>query len=70
MTSPHGPGGPTRRRLLRTGTLTAGALAFATAVSPWAAQAQETPGADGPLWLRYRRPADSDLLTQFRAAFK
>lgn len=70
MTSPHGPGRPTRRGLLRTGTLTAGALAFATAVSPWAAQAQETPGPDGPLWLRYRPPSDPGLLAQFRAAFK
>ncbi|MFB9660410.1 alpha-glucuronidase family glycosyl hydrolase [Glycomyces mayteni] len=70
MTSPHGPGRLSRRGLLRTGTLTAGALAFATAVSPWAAQAQETDAADGPLWLRYREPADPDLLAQYRAAFK
>ncbi|MCD0444958.1 hypothetical protein LO763_15170 [Glycomyces sp. A-F 0318] len=76
MTSPHGPGRPrvSRRGLLRTGTLTAGAVALAAAASPWAApgtaRAQEVAGDDGPLWLRYLRVADPDRLDRYRDVFK
>ncbi|SDE17390.1 alpha-glucuronidase family glycosyl hydrolase [Glycomyces harbinensis] len=76
MTSPHGPGRPhlSRRGLLQTGAMTAGAIAFAAAASPWAAtgtaQAQEGAADDGQLWLRYRQVTDPDRLDRYRDAFQ